>query len=326
MIMTSARAAGATRRPNADPSPQMADELDPIERGWSFDIQRYSLHDGPGIRTTVFLKGCPLRCWWCHNPESWSFGPLVKITAGRCIGCGCCVSACPLELAQPGSVPDPATCTRCGQCAEACPSLAREIVGKHLDVAAVFEVVERDRPFFVESGGGVTFSGGEPLAQPEFLLACLAEARGRGLHTAVDTSGFGPWSVLDRVAALTDLFLYDLKSMDADAHLQATRAPLAPILENLRALDASGAEIWLRMPLIPGFNDDEHSLHAVGRFVAGLHTRRLHVLPYHRLGSEKHQRLGQAHPMADQQSPDAASIDRAMALLAGYGLDVHQGG
>jgi pyruvate formate lyase activating enzyme len=200
------------------------------------------------------------------------------------------------------------------------------VVGELLSVADVFEMVERDRPFYEESGGGVTFSGGEPLAQPEFLLACLAEARRRGLHTAVDTSGFAAWSVVERVARLTDLFLYDLKSMDPDAHLRATGAPLAPILDNLRALDERGAEIWLRLPFVPGFNDDEASLHALGSFVAGLRTRRLHLLPYHRLGSEKHHRLGQVDPMAGRRPPEPASIDRGMSLLAGYGLDVHQGG
>lgn len=324
----SARALGTTPRPTptAPASRPVAGPIEAPIRGWCFDIQRYSVHDGPGIRTTVFLKGCPLRCTWCHNPESWSFGPVLRITAGRCIGCGCCVSACPLELAQPGIVPDPTACTHCGRCTDACPTLARQVVGNRFGVADVFAVVERDHPFYVESGGGVTFSGGEPLAQPEFLLACLAEARRRGLHTAVDTSGFAPWAVLESVAPLTDLFLYDLKSMDPEGHLRATGAPLAPILGNLRALDEAGAEIWLRMPLIPGFNDDEASLHAVGTFVAGLRTRRLHLLPYHQLGSEKHQRLGQTDPMADHRSLDPAIIDRAVTHLEGYGLDVHQGG
>jgi pyruvate formate lyase activating enzyme len=301
-------------------------------RGWTFDIQRYSLHDGPGIRTTVFLKGCPLRCTWCHNPESWSRGPEVRLAADRCIGCARCEAACPLGLARPGTLPEAVACTRCGRCVEACPTLARQLVGLSVSVADVFEVVERDRPFFVESGGGVTFSGGEPLAQPAFLLACLVEARSRGLRSAVDTSGFASSAVVRRVARWTDLFLYDIKTLDADLHRRVTGVPLRPIIDNLRLLDASGADIWLRVPLIPGINDDEPSLRAVGEFVRGLRSRRLHLLPFHRLGTEKHARLGREDPMLglqsklELQSTQPASVERAAALLAGYGLDVHIGG
>jgi pyruvate formate lyase activating enzyme len=294
--------------------------------GWTFDIQRYSLHDGPGIRTTVFLKGCPLRCQWCHNPESWPFAPELSLVPGRCIGCASCVDACPQGLARPGASPDPDRCARCGQCTVACPTLGRRLVGRRVSIVEVFDVVEHDRPFHEESGGGVTFSGGEPLAQPAFLLGLLSEARRRGIHSAVDTSGYAPRHVAERVGAAADLLLYDLKIVDSERHQRATGVPSTAILENLRALDAAGATIWLRVPLVPGVNDDEASLHAIGAFAGQLRTRRLHLLPFHTLASEKHRRLGHAGPTAETRPPASDAVARASALLAGYGLDVHIGG
>jgi pyruvate formate lyase activating enzyme len=223
--------------------------------GWCFDVQRYSIHDGPGIRTTVFLKGCPLACPWCHNPEGRSRGQELRIIAGRCIHCMSCLAACPLGLADGPVAPDPTRCLRCGRCAEVCPTGTRQLVGYPLTVGRVVELVERDRPFYDESGGGVTFSGGEPFAQPRFLLACLEAMRTRAIHTVVDTCGVAPRATLLKAAALTDLFLYDLKILDPDRHLGLIGAPLGPILDNLRALDRVGADL-ARMPFIPGYNDD----------------------------------------------------------------------
>lgn len=188
------------------------------------------------------------------------------------------------------------------------------------------EAVERDRPFYDESGGGVTFSGGEPLYQPRFLLACLAEARRRGLHTAVDTSGFASRSVIEQVGERADLFLYDLKVLDADRHQQYTGVPLEPIVRNLRVLDEMAAAVWLRVPLVPGYNDDRTNLEALGRLVSSLrHTRRVHLLPYHRLGADKAVRLGRPAGF-ESGAPTAAALEDAVSLLRSFDLDVRVGG
>jgi pyruvate formate lyase activating enzyme len=277
--------------------------------GVVFDVQRYSLHDGPGIRTTVFLKGCPLHCPWCHNPESQSAVPEIVIVPDRCVHSGSCGPACPNGLAGGPFPPDPARCERCGRCADACPSGARRLIGRRMTMAEVIAAAERDRPFYDESGGGVTFSGGEPLAQPEFLLACLAEAKARGLHTAVDTCGAAPEAVVRRVAALTELILFDLKVVDPERHRELTGWRAEPILANLLLLDDLGAEVWLRLPLVPGYTDGSN-LEAVAGFARGLsHIRRLNLLPYHRLGADKRARRSLGDLLADAA-----------------GLEVHVGG
>ena len=295
--------------------------------GLVFDVQRYSLHDGPGIRTTVFLKGCPLRCSWCHNPESMNASPELRVFGSRCIGCDACREACPLGLAEGGVMPDPDVCLACGSCVAACPTRARETIGREMTVPELLAAIDADRPFYDESGGGVTFSGGEPLLQWRFLLAMLGAARAKGYHAAVDTSGYATERTILRVAAATDLFLYDLKVMDPVRHVAFTGVPLAPILRNLRALDAAGAEVWIRLPLVPGHNDDDANLEAVGRFVGGLRrTRRIHVLPYHRIASAKYERLGLANPMSEIASPTTGEIERAVAVLGSFDLDVRVGG
>jgi pyruvate formate lyase activating enzyme len=296
--------------------------------GVCFDIQRYSIHDGPGIRTTVFLKGCPLRCLWCHNPESWSPVPQIRVFEARCLHFGACTAACPLGIADGPRLPDPERCLHCGRCAEACPTGTRQLVGRQLTVAEVLEVVERDRPFYDESGGGVTFSGGEPLFQWQFLLACLEAAQADGIHTAVDTSGFASLHTIEAVAAVTNLFLYDLKVLDPERHLRHTGVPLDPIVRNLRWLDRAGATIWIRVPFIPTYNDDRPNLAALGALVAGLsRTRRVHLLPYHRLGSEKLACLGLSDPMDPAvAAPTSAALDESAAYLRSFDLDVRIGG
>jgi len=224
-------------------------------------------------------------------------------------------------------MPDPAVCLACGSCVGACPTRARETIGREMTVPELLAAIDADRPFYDQSGGGVTFSGGEPLLQWRFLLAMLEAAHAKGYHVAVDTSGHATERTILRVAAATDLFLYDLKVMDPDRHAAFTGVPLAPILRNLRALDAAGAEVWLRLPLVPGHNDDDANLEAVGRFVGGLRrTRRIHVLPYHRIASAKYERMGLANPMSEIASPTTGEIERAVAVLASFDLDVRVGG
>ncbi|MCU0305526.1 MAG: glycyl-radical enzyme activating protein [Thermoanaerobaculales bacterium] len=291
-----------------------------------FNIQRCSVHDGPGIRTTVFLKGCPLRCDWCHNPESLDGEPEVAISGERCIACGACVDACPESGGvRPARGPDwdDGTCRRCGACAEACPGEARELIGEPRAVAELVAELERDRPFFDASGGGVTFSGGEPLCHPSFLAACLEACRERGLHTAVDTSGFAPARVMREIARRADVLLYDLKHLDPEAHRRHTGVDNAVILDNLRELSAGGAELWIRFPLVPGFNDDPDHLDALAAFVGSLPGRHpVFVLPYHAAGADKWRRLGKPGPPVEHRPPTDAELAAVAERLRSHDLDV----
>jgi pyruvate formate lyase activating enzyme len=269
-----------------------------MESGLVFNLQKYSLQDGPGIRTTVFLKGCPLNCAWCHNPESWSLKPGLSVLETRCLHCGECRAACTgsgIPEPPPGEPPGVASfCTLCNACVEACPSGARQQVGQPMTSAQVLDEVARDLIFYDESGGGVTFSGGEPLLQSDFLLDLLRGCRARHIHSAVDTSGFASSQLILRVAELTDLFLYDVKVMDPARHKAATGVSNVIILDNLRRLSRSGARLWIRVPVIPGINDDAENFHALGRFLDNLPgVERVDLLPYHRTGVSKFKRMGE---------------------------------
>jgi pyruvate formate lyase activating enzyme len=291
--------------------------------GRVFNVQRYSLHDGPGIRTTVFLKGCPARCLWCHNPESQSFAPEVLVVETRCLSCGTCATVCPHGAPPPGS----GLCTACGACVEACPAGARQLAGRETTVGAVMDEVLRDRIFYEESGGGVTFSGGEPLAQPEFLTALLTACRAAGLHSAVDTCGFSSRERLLALTPLVDLFLFDVKLVDERRHLCLTGLPVAPILGNLRALAAIHANVWIRIPVVPGHTDDEADVAATASLVAGLPgVHRISLLPYHRTGAAKARRLGRDDPLDALHPPPAERLEALAALLRERGLAVQIGG
>jgi pyruvate formate lyase activating enzyme len=283
--------------------------------GRVFDVQRFSLHDGPGIRTVVFLKGCPLRCAWCANPESQQPGPQIAWFENLCSGCGRCVEACPSGAVQMdhGRVrTDRRLCTACGACAAVCSRGARRLIGREVTADELMAEVRRDAPFFRRSGGGVTFSGGEPLTQPQFLLACLGRSRRWGYHTAVETSGQARWEDIAAAAELTDLFLYDLKHLDPARHARLTGAGNDLILENLERLLATGAQVTVRVPVIPGANDDLENLEALAAFAAG-HPRllRIELLPGHALGTHKYEALDLAPPAS--ASPEA---ERLAAMAA----------
>jgi pyruvate formate lyase activating enzyme len=291
-------------------------------RGRLFDVQRFSVHDGPGIRTTVFLKGCPARCLWCHNPESQSFAPEVLVVETRCASCGTCRTVCPHGAPPPGS----GLCTACGACVDECPAGARLLAGRETTVEEVMAEVLRDRVFYEESGGGVTFSGGEPLAQPEFLRALLESSRNAGIRTAVDTCGYAPRDLVLALAPLVDLFLFDVKLVDDARHRDLTGLPVAPILGNLHALGDVHGNVWIRIPVVPGHTDSENDISATASLVAGLPGVRLvSLLPYHATGAAKARRVGRDYPLDALAPPSPERLDALAALFRAHGLAVRIG-
>ncbi len=295
--------------------------------GTIFDIKRYALHDGPGIRTTVFLKGCPLRCQWCHNPESQGFAPTVLYRRNLCVACGRCLEACPngaLRLTDGGVERDLSLCAGCGLCTEACLSGAMEQVGRRISAEELVAEIERDTPFFDESGGGVTFSGGEPLAQPEFLNQVLELCGERGIHRAVDTCGFAEPQILAEVAGHTDLFLFDVKIIDAEVHRKFTGQDNGGILENLRWLCERQHQVEVRIPVIPSVTDDTGNIEAAGEFLCSLAAPpAVRLLPFHPTALEKYERFAMPIPSGYEDARlTAADMRRVARQLETRGLEV----
>lgn len=271
-----------------------------------FDIKKFAIHDGPGIRTTVFLKGCPLKCVWCHNPESQGGMPEISFLDGKCIRCGYCVEICPGKchsITEEGHFFERGVCQKCGKCAEECYSEALEVIGKNMSVREVMDEVMKDAPFYETSKGGLTVSGGEPMMQFDFTMALLREAKKNKLHTCLDTSGFAPFDKYEKILDLVDIFLYDLKETDSAKHEEFTGAPLEPILKNLKLLDQNGAKLILRCPVIPGFNDREEHLRQIGETAEALdNILEINVHPYHPLGKSKSSRIGKEYPLTELES------------------------
>ena len=290
-----------------------------------FDIKRYAINDGPGIRIVIFLKGCNLNCQWCHNPEGISADRERMYAPAKCIKCGTCVSACPenaLTLTAEGIVTDMELCRIAGECAAVCPTKAIEISGNRMSVDDVMKEIHKERIFFDQSGGGVTFSGGEPLLQPNILIPLLEECGKHGIHRAVDTAGLVTTDILLEVAARTDLFLFDLKMMDSERHKKWTGVPNEKILTNLKILAETGAKLNVRIPLIGDVNDDVENVTKTARFLSGLLGEKIDVnlLPYHKIAHTKYQKLGRANDFHLFQEPTVESQTRAVAIFRELGI------
>ncbi len=296
-----------------------------LTTGIIFNIQRYSIHDGPGIRTTVFLKGCPLNCWWCQNPESQLSGQEMLFWGDRCIGCGACSTICPsnaIRIKNGIPVTEKEKCILCGKCTEKCPALAREMIGKKLTTEEVIKEIEKDLVFYEESGGGVTFSGGEPLEQFEFLESLLVCCQKKKIHTTVDTSGYISWEILSKISSKVDLFLYDLKIMDSERHKKYTGISNEIILENLKKLSSVHHNIFVRFPLIPGINDDYQNIKETGEFLSSLKIAQVNILPYHYIGIDKYRRLGRTYKLVTTQPPSEEKLFEVSAILRKFNLNV----
>lgn len=288
------------------------------------EIQRFSIHDGPGIRTTVFLKGCPLRCLWCHNPESQSPKPVLSFIPSKCIGCGYCFEVCPNhahKLVDGQHVIDRTLCTCCGLCTEKCYAKALELVGKQMTAAEIFDVVMRDKPFYETSGGGMTVSGGEPAMQPALTTELLKLAKAQGLHTAIETCGFCKWDFLESILPLTDLFLYDWKETNPQKHCVNCGVDNGIIRENLQKLSAAGAEIILRCPIVPGLNDRADHFEGIAELYKTLKISGVEIMPYHRLGESKYDRFGMTGIAFTAQAPDDDTVQCWLKMLRDFGVD-----
>ena len=300
-------------------------------RGTVFNIQHYSIHDGPGIRTNVFLKGCPLRCLWCSNPESQKSAPQLMFRADRCRGCGACIRECPVgaisfcEENNRGVIVqnDRTHCTGCGACVSVCANEAREIMGTQTTAGDVFDEVAQDVLFYAKDGG-VTLTGGEALAQPDFSRAILTLSQQGGIHTAIETCGFADPDVFAGILAHTNLLLYDLKEMDPELHRKYTGVSNDLILKNLKMADERmDGEIWVRVPLIPGYNDDRENLSATACFVKDhLHKcTQVHLLPFHRFGEGKYEQLEEAPNGFRSEVPKDSYMESLREYVRSFGID-----
>jgi pyruvate formate lyase activating enzyme len=309
----------------------ISSKADVVNTGMVFDIKRYAIHDGPGIRTTVFLKGCLLKCPWCHNPEGKAREQEFMWWKEKCLGCRDCEKVCTkgaIFFSDDSFLLDKTKCDLCGVCRDACHSEALRLIGREMTVAQVMEQVEKDVSFYDESAGGVTLSGGEPLMQPDFSHRLLEACKELGIHTVVDTCGHVSSDILLKVSKHVDLFLYDLKVIDDEKHTRFTGVSNKLILENIKKLSHQGQKVVVRFPLVPGLNDDEKDALELGEFVSSLaEVRELCILPYHKAGVAKLERLNRpADSCFINLSPAAVKLDEIERMLRDFGLKIKVGG
>lgn len=300
-----------------------------IRKGLIFDIKKFAVDDGPGIRTTIFLKGCPMRCLWCHNPEGQTLAPELMYRHKKCIRCDECAKICPnqaLFLTGKKLTINRKICSLCGVCAKNCPSGALEIIGKEISVEEVMREIEKDSAFYDESKGGITISGGEPLLQIDFTAAILSECKKRSIHTAIDTCGYASPKVIERIKDKVDLFLYDLKIMDDAKHRKYTGKPNRHILKNFRTLAKNGNNLLVRFPILPGINDDRENIQKTADFILLNGVKRVCLLPYHRAGIEKYRSLDKRYDLNSIRPPSEQKLNTIKKQLEAYGLIVKIGG
>lgn len=302
-----------------------------MSTGLIFDIKTFAINDGPGIRLTVFFKGCNLNCQWCHNPESMSPKVQKMYNAKKCIGAVKCIENCPnnaLELTENGIITNYDVCNLCGKCAEVCPTKAFEMLGSEIPISELMKKIDNEAIFFDQSGGGVTFSGGEPLMHSDYLLAALKECGKRMYHRVVDTTAFANQEVLLEVAKHTELFLIDLKVMDTQKHKEFTGVSNEKILSNITELAKTNCELIFRIPLIKAVNTSRENIEETAKFMNSLEGNRniVNLLPYHNIAENKHSRLGVPDNFIEFETPSKYEIEEIVSILKNYGIDATIGG
>lgn len=293
-----------------------------MEKGIIFDIKSFSIHDGPGIRTTVFLKGCPLRCLWCSNPESQKVQPELMMYPERCVGCGKCVEVCPTGAAK-ATQTIREKCKGCGKCVEVCLSEARKLIGRRVTSEDVVEEVAKDNIFYAESGGGVTLSGGEVAMQPKFATEIFKMCQEQGIHTVMDTTGYCKWETFSEIVRYVDLVYFDIKCIIPEQHVEITGVDNGMILTNLKKMDEIGKRFSIRMPIIPGYNDSEKILKATGEYLRELKSNFIvFLLPFHAYGASKYEKLNLVYKLGKLKNLEKEKLVPIKNKLEEYGLKV----